>query len=322
MAPSPRDRSDTQAPLITVIVCTAGRRPSLLRLLDSLARLDDEAFEVLIVDNGRDARVAHALRDRPGIRTVREPRRGLDRARNRGIVAARGAIIAFIDDDCEADPGWLTAIRGGFADPRTSCVTGRVVAANVSLAPQRWFEERFSFDRGPRPLRFRLDHVEEWFPVHPSHLGSGCNMAFRRDVFDRIGGFDPALDMGTAVEGGGDLDLFARLIDAGETATYVPSAMVHHHHRSRRRSLVRQFVGYGATVSALGVKTLLRRPPLRRAALRFVSWYVADLFGRLGDRVRRRSYFPLYLTLAELLGLAAGPILYLWSSLATRWRGP
>src|SRR5205823_144732 len=150
--------------------------------------------------------------------------------RNRGAAEARSPIVAFIDDDCEASPEWALHLVEAFRDPTVGCVTGRVVPSNPEQPTAQCFEARFSFDRGQHRDRFHRDDQRPWYPVHPWQLGTGCNMAFRRDVLEQLGGFDPALDMGSYVGGGGDLDVFRRLLDDGEIAVYEPSAVVRHHH--------------------------------------------------------------------------------------------
>jgi GT2 family glycosyltransferase len=297
---------------LSVVVCTAGTRPfTLVRCLASLQNQTMAPAEVLVVDNSSRGIVDEAVVTSYGARLVREPVGGLDVARTTGAAVAIGDIVAYADDDCEAAPGWLAGLAKAFADPDVACVTGRVLGADLSLQTAQWFEQRFSFDRGPLPLRFHHDDERPWFPVYPSHLGTGCNLAIRRDVLRELGGFDPALDMGTAVGGGGDLDLFARLLDAGHVAAYEPNALIHHHHRPRRRGLARQFFGYGATVTALCVKFALTRPGQRRAALRFLGHYLGQEATRMRARARGSDPLPLYLLGIELCGHLWGPVGYL-----------
>jgi glycosyltransferase involved in cell wall biosynthesis len=280
-------------------------------------------MEIVVVDNGPaptvEAIVAGGLPtgDHCPPRVVREPRKGLDRARNRGIAASTGDVIAFIDDDCEVDPGWATALLDAFANPTVDCVTGRVVPGNEQLDTAQWVERRYSFDRGKLAQRFHHSDVRRWFPVYPHHLGTGCNMAFRRALLERIGDFDPALDMGSLVGGGGDIDMFARTLDVGAWTAYEPEAVVRHHHRERRDQLVYQFFGYGATTSALTTKWVLRRHGRRLQALAFMAWYFGDTVrGGLRDAARRArrspgQSLPLWLHAAEFLGELWGPFGYL-----------
>lgn len=304
---------------VSVVVCTAGRRPAELQAcVRSLATQTVPPDEVIVVANAVRGPLTMLSCDELRLRIVQEPRRGLDLARDRGIAESTGDVVAFIDDDCEADPGWVAGLHVGFADPGVGMMTGRVLAAALEAPTQLWFERRYSFDRGSVPLSFPgLHAADRWFPAHPYHVGTGANMAFRRAVLSEVGPFDPALDMGTWVGGGGDLDMFARVLDRGTRAVYRPDALVRHHHRGRRRQLVKQFVGYGASVSSLCVKGMLTRPSYRRRTGRFLVWYVGDSARRLVSRLPRGTELPAYLYLAELVGLVWGPVGYI----TYRWWG-
>lgn len=312
LSPAPRP-----LPSVSIVVCTHGLRPEALsRCVASLQRAAADGCEVVVVDNAARPVVYDLLREQldpadDRVQVVREPRKGLDHARNRGISATTGDVIAYVDDDCEVDPGWPAAVAAAFLDPAVECVTGRVLPANGHLATAQWFELRYSFDRGELPQRFHHTDIRPWFPVYPYHLGTGCNMALRRTLLDRIGGFDTALDMGTFVGGGGDIDIFARAIDAGAVAAYEPRAVVRHYHRDRRRALVFQFIGYGATPSALAAKWLLTRPGRRKAALAFLAWYLRDTARRALRPGHAGPWMPWYLGVAELAGEMWGPVGYL-----------
>jgi GT2 family glycosyltransferase len=290
---------------VTVVLCTSARRTLLTRCLASLAALEDDHHEVLIVENTRRPVAPGMATGRA--RWVHEPRLGLDFARNRALVEARGDIVAFVDDDCEVDAGWLTKIRESFADPSVACVTGRVPPASLASPSQRWFERLTGFDRGPEPIRFS---AERGFPVMPNEagrLGTGCNMAFRKKVFDLIGGFDPALDTRPLISGGGDLDIFARVLEAGGIVEYAPGAIVRHHHRRTLRALVRQLFGYGLAVGALSMKYLIEGRARPRDVLRFQRDFFRWLFGRRGGS----RLLGMTLRVVEVLGDLAGPFVYL-----------
>jgi GT2 family glycosyltransferase len=292
---------------MSIALCTAGRRPELLRRsLASLIAQDDPSFEVLVVENAAVPTLDPATLP-SGVRYVHEPRIGLDVARNRAIAEAAGDLIAFTDDDCEADPAWASAVRDAFSDG-ADCVTGRVVAASTSLPTERWFEARFSFDRGTAARTFRAVDVGAGVPFCPWEVGTGCNMAFRRGVVESVGGFDERLDMGTPIGGAGDLDLFARLLVAGRSVRYEPDALVWHHHRTTAGALRRQFLGYGATFSALGMLAVRRWPQWRRAVLRGVGARARECVRRIVRSEMRRGSGPVSLALCEFAGLVWGPI--------------
>lgn len=300
----------TRAAVLSVVVCTAGRRASLFDLLRGLAAQDDDCYEVIVVENSPIPSLPAATLEALGARLVVERRVGLDVARNRGLAAASGDIVVYVDDDCLVAPGWLSALRRAFADDTVDLVTGRVVPHSLARRSEAAFEQAFPWDRGVLPLRFDATTTVEWFPASAHHLGTGCNMAFRRGVLERLGGFDEALDMGTLVGGGGDMDVFVRALDAGMVAAYAPEALVQHRHRGTMRDLRWQIWGYGVSQGATMAKGVLRRPRLRRAVVTFWWFRLSDRLRRLtravlGDRSAARSVLAL-----EAAGMIVGPIVY------------
>jgi GT2 family glycosyltransferase len=296
--------------LLSVVVCTAGRRPSLFDLLRGLAEQDDPCYEVVVVENSPRPALPSATLAALGARHVVERRVGLDVARNRGLAAAEGDLIAYVDDDCLVSPGWLSALRRAFDDESVDLVTGRVVPHSLTQPSERAFQQAFPWDRGVRPQRFDATTSAEWFPASAHHLGTGCNMAFRREVLEALGGFDEALDMGTLIGGGGDMDVFERALDAGKVAAYEPEALVRHRHRGTMRDLRWQVWGYGVSQGATMAKGVLRRRRLRRAVLTFWLFRLSDRLRRLGraalgDRSAPRSALAL-----EAAGMLVGPVVY------------
>jgi len=153
------------------------------------------------------------------ITIVGEPRRGLGRARNTGVAAARGALLAFTDDDCYPAADYIDRVVEAFADPERAYVGGRILL----------------FDAEDHPITVRVDSSPIPIPpysVVPTGLVQGANMAFRRDVLERIGGFDNALGPGTPFCND-DVDAVARASAAGFAGSYVPEPVVHHHHGRR-----------------------------------------------------------------------------------------
>lgn len=310
--------SGTATGLISVVVCSAGKRPEQLqRCLKSVARLEDPNFEILFVDNAVSPAVT--LDQLPaGVKHVHEALPGLDRARNRGILESAGDIVAFVDDDCEVHPDWLTGIREGFADPLVSFVTGRVRPARLDQEPHQWFEAHFSFDRGPCSRRFTRFDYGGRSPLLMGEIGTGASMAFRRTLLDRIGGFDVNLDMGTLVGGGGDLDIFARALEEGEVGHYAADAVVFHQHRDSMSKLRWQTWGYGLCQGAMCAKYMAEG---RGGRLHAIKRYVRLLRERQHQTaaVRRGDdRYPLDLARLELLGVALGPLAYVASAVHQR----
>jgi glycosyltransferase involved in cell wall biosynthesis len=283
--------------------------------LKSLRTIEDDEHEIILVDNHDKPTI---VVDDERLRVVHEPRRGLNFARNRGVVEARGKVVAYVDDDCEVEPSWLRAIRTAFSDPNVACVTGRVVAATLERPSQWIFEGLVSFDRGDHRARFVRAPGSLVTSAEPGRLGTGCNMAFRKIVFDRVGFFDEALDMGTLVEGGGDLDMFARVMSSGLVVAYEPSALVRHHHRDTLPALARQMFGYGVAISAVIIKLASNTP---RPAARFLAYeraWLRWIFARLTHFPRRRRAAGAPFALLAVLGSAYGPVAYALSRRSAR----
>ena len=268
-------------PSVTVAVCTRDRTEDLARCLDSLARLEHPAHEVLVVDNAPATDDTRMLVERRGgaVRYVREPRPGLDWARNRAIAEATGEVLAFTDDDALVDPCWVRALAGAFAgDPSVAVVTGLVLPAELDTEAQVLFERYRSFGRGFQ--RRRVSATDRIGPVAARYglagdYGTGANMAFRRELFDRIGPFDPALDVGTPARGGGDLEMFFRLLKEGHALVYEPSAIVRHRHRRTWAELRRQIADHGISFSAYMVRSGLAYREERLAFVRLACWWYA-----------------------------------------------
>jgi glycosyltransferase involved in cell wall biosynthesis len=296
--------------LISVVVCTRDRPDQLARCLASISGLRDPCREVIVIDNHERQTVDDASLP-AGVRVVHEAGRGLDVARNRGIAEARGEIVAYVDDDCEVDPLWIDGLRIAFCDPHVDAVTGRVRPASLGQPAQRWFESHYSFDRGTVAQRFTPWDNRPWYPLWTGGVGTGCNMAFRRSTLTAVGGFDEILDMGTSIGGGGDLDVFARLLDRGSVLHYTPDALVWHHHRATEAQAFRQFWGYGVSVGALVAKSIIERPGMRLVAVRFFLDRLRSGVRTVRHRRRGRSLLPVRLVLVDLAGQCAGAFIYL-----------
>jgi glycosyltransferase involved in cell wall biosynthesis len=302
-----------QLPVITVAVCTrngAERLPSCLRALDAL-RYPASRIERIVVDNAPfDARVAELVASHPGMRYVAEPRPGLDWARNRAILEARGEIVAFTDDDVSVDDGWAEAIGRSFAsDPVIDAITGLVVPDEIDYGAQRLFEDYGGFNRGYDRQYFKGEpgaRIARRF-AGAGLFGTGANMAFRRSIFERIGLFDPALDVGTPTNGGGDLEMFFRLLKEGGTLLYDPAAIVRHRHRTSYEALKVQLTNNGLGFYSYLVRSAGAYPDERGTLLRFGAWWMWWWnLRRLLRSFVRPAEFPRDLILAEMRGSLAG----------------
>jgi GT2 family glycosyltransferase len=307
-----RSNSRAPTPTVTVAVCTRDRPDALAQCLSALRHLDYRNLDIVVVDNAPTTEATASLvRDRfPGVRYIREPRPGLDWARNRAILECRGEILAFTDDDVIVDSGWVTALAAVFAaSPDVMAVTGLVVPYELETDAQQIFEDYGGFGRGYTRRWYRAPRDGPASLVHggSGKFGTGANMAFRRQVFDVIGGFDPALDVGTPANGGGDLDMFFRVLKDGHTLVYEPAAIVRHRHRRSRSELQSQIANNGVGFFAYLVRTAKVFRDERIAVLRLGAWWLWWWnIRRLLRSYVRTEHVPRSLIRAELKGSIIG----------------
>jgi glycosyltransferase involved in cell wall biosynthesis len=236
--------SRAQTPPVTVAIPTANRPHALRRCIAALRAGEIPPAEIVIIDQSRDPapRLPDATRGgRVPIRHVVDRRRGLSAARNLGLDHAASPIVAFIDDDCVPSRGWVSAIQSTFLEwPAVACVTGPV----VPLGGER---------RGQYAVSSRTGTVEQSFggDVAPWLVGTGGNMAVRRDALDGEGLFDPRLGTGSAGRAGEDIDALRRMLRSGHEIRYSPAAVVLHDRQSLRQRLRSRF-GYGHGVGSAG----------------------------------------------------------------------
>jgi len=234
------------AAALSVVICTKDRSQCLARCLASLAGQRAAPGEVIVVDNSRDGTAQEACRSHPSVRYLHAPQGGLSAARNAGLQACRGEIVAFTDDDVEAHAGWTAEIARAFETHNVEAVTGLVLPARLDTPAQRAFQ----FDMGGFgttfvPLLFDRRFFEETRSsgAHVWKIGAGANMAFRRSVFERLGPFDERLGAGAA-GCSEDSEFWYRLLLRGGSCLYEPRAVVFHHHRPDWKGFKRQMRAY------------------------------------------------------------------------------
>lgn len=292
-------------PTATVAICTRERPADLREALGATTALRNANHDLLVVDNAptTDA-TRRVVQQFPRVRYVCEPKRGLNAARNRALLEARGEVIAFTDDDARPEPGWLDALVANFSDPRVMAATGLTLPAELETAAQELFEEHCSFVRGFR--RHVFDGQRD-NPLAVGRVGAGANMALRRSVLARVGPFDERLDGGMPTRSGGDHEMFARILGSGFRIAYDPTAVSWHRHRRDYEDLLRTVYGYGVGVYAMWTGLLLERREL--GALRLAwAWF---RHGQLPELVRamrgRGQHARAALVRAELRGCLHGP---------------
>jgi glycosyltransferase involved in cell wall biosynthesis len=236
-------------PRVSVVVATYNGAPTLRETLEALRRQRYPDYEVIVVDDGStdvSAAIAREFLSDPArpagngaVRLVQQPNRGLSNARNRGIEAATGEIVAYCDSDAAADPHWLYYLAAALLSGGPSAAgvggpnlppsgDGRVAAA-VSVSP------------GTATHVLMDDLAAEHIP--------GCNMAFWKSALVSAGGFDPRFR-----SAGDDVDICWRIQDLGGKLLFAPSAIVWHHRRNSVLGYLRQQRGYGEAEADLAVK--------------------------------------------------------------------
>lgn len=253
--------------LFSVVICTHNRPQALESCLEAVARIRYPQFDIVVVDNAPTAPLARTIADRWGARYEVEPAIGLSRARNRGARSCRTPLVAFLDDDAQPDPAWLSALAPEFDDPAVIAVAGRTLGTGADSAAGALFQRVGGFDRG-RGTRSVVDAATPgWFEqANFGGIGTGANMAFRRAAFDLWPGFDCRLGLGTAISGSEENHAFFKLIDLGYRVCYAPEAIVRHPFPRTWNDLrVRQLrtIGSGPGYFAF----LLRTEPRYRRAL-------------------------------------------------------
>jgi GT2 family glycosyltransferase len=218
---------------VSIIVCTYNRCDSLKMLMDSLEGLKDVSavsWELIVVDNNStdQTRVVVDGVVKAGCANVKylfEVRRGKSFALNTGISAAKGEIIAFLDDDCIVTPGWLACLAKEFRNnPECAGIGGRVEL----------------YDSRDRPVTIRTSKKKQAFSSSGQlfSLIPGCNMAFIRTVFHQAGNFDVRFGPGTLIASAEDADFIYRVYKLGLPMLYCPDVVIYHNHGRRTDSQV------------------------------------------------------------------------------------
>jgi len=292
------NRAPTDLPSVSVIVPVRDGASTIADALDAILATEypPERREIIAVDNGSTDATASLIRARP-VRYLQEPRRGVSNARNMGIAQSEGEILAFIDADCIAEPQWLPELVRPFADPEVGAVGGHLAHAPPTTAAER---------QAARMLGSWQQFALNSDPAYPVT----ANAAYRRDVIDRIGGFDPRMTRAQ------DVELGLRFQEqSGLRLAYADRATARHRNRSTQVSFFRQQVGWaygaglvGAKFEALGGQPI--KPPsareLKRTARGLGIVLIAKARGRGRNEWVEDAWFDLLRQIAWWSGLRIG----------------
>ena len=228
----------------TAIICTANRGDSLVPTVDSLLRYGKHLQELLIVDQSKDDRTFRAIEDQiDGVRVryMKMDVSGKGKAINLGIAEARGEIIFQTDDDCEIYEGTVEAHLAIFEKyPEVALTYGQVLPAEHD--PNQGFIPSYHLE---------ADHLARTIKDKPQTRGIGANTAFRKEVIQKLGGFDPELGPGGKFRACIDGDMTIRCLLAGHAVYETCESRVLHfgfRNWSQGRTLARNaFYGIGAS---------------------------------------------------------------------------
>lgn len=317
--------------MVSVVIPIRNGPAKIDACLRSIGRLNfpRDRLEVIVVDdasNDNTAEQAESHRRALPLDVVRStPHRGPAAARNVGANRARGAVLAFVDGDCEVDADWLNDLVPAFDDAAVVAAGGAVVSTEERTWIQRYEAACHPSARGRTASDVHPGASNDFLP--------GCNMLVRSTAFRAAGGFDDSMTLGE------DVDLVWRLSDAGGRVVYRPGGTVAHGHLDRLWPLLRRRIVYASSEAILQ----RRHPQARRRIvvplplLASAAWIVGSMGGgRPGlvpiaaaplvadvliarRRSRRRERKPSRGRLAVALGKAYASVLYRIVSLITRY---
>ncbi len=223
---------DAEWPKASVVVCACNGADTIRWCLEGMDALDYPDYEVIVVDDGSSDETAAIARE-CGYPAISTPNRGLSSARNTGLEAASGEIVAYIDCDARPDRDWLRYLAASFR------ATDRVGIGGPNLPPpDGWVADCVANAPGGPVHVLLSDREAEHIP--------GCNMAFRRQQLLEVGGFDPRFRAA-----GDDVDICWRLQENGGTLGFSAGAVVWHRCRDSVRAYWRQQIGYGKAEALL-----------------------------------------------------------------------
>jgi GT2 family glycosyltransferase len=309
---TPRERRGAkhfEQPDVSVIIITFERPRFVRSCLQHLAQVTPRPSEVIVVDASADEQTSEAVQDFPFARCLRVPENAgrMTTSRNHGLLHANGEVIAFLDDDANVRETWLRGLLDAFALDRVDAVAGRTCNGLPG-------EEHEGVEEIGRLLP--TGALTGNFAANPGRVvdvdhGIGANMAFRRHVLARLGGFrDDFRGIGGVRE---DTDVFLRLRAVGARAVFAATAVVDHvgapHVMGRR-------FDYRYVFWARHSHALLLARNLGFGSREFRTWVWSELRAAFGSRHPNLVRGAARMTLG-LAGVLAG---IGTSLLKSRWR--
>jgi mycofactocin glycosyltransferase len=254
-------------PLVSIVIPVYNRPAEIAECLASLQALDypSDKIEVIVVDDAsRDRTVAEVRRF--DVRLIVQPSNmGQSAARNTGVAAASGEIIAFLDSDCIAEKAWLRDLVPYFQDSRVALVGGYVGAYYNEKQMDRYEQVCSALNMGADVVLGRGEGSVFYVPT--------CNMLVRKEIYEQVGGLDETLQVGE------DVDLCWRMMQAGHHLFYVPRGQVLHKHRNRLLSGFLRRFDYGTSEAVLYARfpKVAKLFPWQPAGLCIILFVMASL---------------------------------------------
>jgi len=255
----------------SIVIPTYDRPDSLERVLGALTVLEypPDRFEVVVVDDGGEIPLESRVKEYRGplnLLLLRQPNAGPGAARNHGAGHAKGEYLAFTDDDCLPDPGWLRAMEAALRSSECAICGGKT-------------RNKIEWNPYSEATQLLVDYLKEHY--NPTKTVGAFfptnNLSVSRKAFEALGGFDGSLRFGE------DRDLCYRWAARGHGFVYAPDAVVYHAHRLTLPSFLRLHFLYGGGTYRFRDgcrKKGLSRPPFSPAL-----WYVNLVLS--GYRARR-----------------------------------
>jgi glucosyl-dolichyl phosphate glucuronosyltransferase len=268
---------------VSAVICSYNRARFIIDAVESIFRQDYDRslYEVIVVDNNSTDNTLQVLADYKdthpeyNFRFVTEANQGVAYARNRCAQEAKGEIVAYLDDDSKAQPGWLKYITEFFDEhPDVYSIGGRIIPYFLTETPD-WYSKYFF------GLVGRFDQGNDVKRLTGQRYPCGANMAFRKKVFEEIGYFNTALGRsGKGLLANEEKDIYMRILQHGEKVYYLPEVEVLHAVEANKfdKDYVRRHsmgIGGGERLRLKGDSAALFKKLLEY----FAKWLYAVLYG-------------------------------------------
>lgn len=226
-------------PKVSIVVCSYNGARTLRDCLESLGKIQYPDYEVIFVDDGSKDDSQEIVAEFPKVRNIHQENKGLSVARNVGINASQGEIVAFTDSDCMSDQDWIYFLVNTLLSSDFAAVGG----PNISPPATDWVQATVAVAPGSPSHVLLTDTIAEHVP--------GCNMAYHKWALEQIGGFDPEYR-----KAGDDVDVCWRIMQLGHKIGFSPAAVVWHYRRFTVKAYLGQQTGYGEAEALLRYKHL------------------------------------------------------------------